>query len=51
MAIGDYTQNLGAIEKDAKNQKADLKLSEQVSRRLDHTDGRTSIRQLETFLT
>jgi hypothetical protein len=31
MAIGDYTDNLGAIEKDAKNQKADLKLSEKVS--------------------
>jgi hypothetical protein len=31
MAIGDYTDNIGAIEKDAKNQKADLKLSEQVS--------------------
>jgi hypothetical protein len=31
MAIGDYTHNIGAIEDDAKNQKADLKLSEQVS--------------------
>jgi hypothetical protein len=31
MAIGDYTDNIGAIENDAKNQKADLKLSEQVS--------------------
>ena len=31
MAIGDYTQNIGAIEDDAKNQKADLKLSESVS--------------------
>jgi hypothetical protein len=32
MAIGDYTDNLGAIDKDAKNQKADLKLSEEVSK-------------------
>jgi hypothetical protein len=31
MAISDYTDNIGAIEDDAKNQKADLKLSEQVS--------------------
>ena len=31
MAIGDYTDNITAIDKDAKNQKADLKLSEQVS--------------------
>jgi hypothetical protein len=31
MAIGDYTDNIGAIENDAKNQKVDLKLSEQVS--------------------
>ena len=31
MAIGDYTHNIGAIEDDAKNQKADLQLSEEVS--------------------
>jgi hypothetical protein len=31
MAIGDYTHNIGAIEDDAKNQKADLKLSEKVA--------------------
>ena len=31
MAIGDYTHNIGAIEGDAKNQKADLKLSEKVA--------------------
>src|SRR5258706_11211478 len=31
MAIGDYTDNIGAIEKDAKNQKADLKLSDEAS--------------------
>ena len=31
MAIGDYTDNLGAIDTDAKNQKADLKLSQEVS--------------------
>jgi hypothetical protein len=31
MAIGDYTHNIGAIGDDAKNQKADLKLSEKVS--------------------
>jgi hypothetical protein len=31
MAIDDYTHNIGTIEGDAKNQKADLKLSEAVS--------------------
>jgi hypothetical protein len=31
MAISDYTDNIGAIDKDAKNQKADLKLSKEVS--------------------
>ena len=32
MAISDYTDNISAIEKDEKNQKADLKLSEEVSK-------------------
>ncbi len=44
MAIGDYTHNIGAIEDDAKNQKADLKLSEAVSHDWTVADGRLSCR-------